>query len=220
MEPVRSESDALKACSGIFVKRVQEECGLLVHHVEAASRKKSCMSVETRNGRIKQVPVLSVYFMDESYRKAADDRGSLSDGLSEQLRKIWQETTIPYGLYLNRKDYCDSGMFIRAVYFEQRCFYDYITNRQSEITALLKSRLGVSPEKLYPAHEGLSIVFSKSDYIEHGIEAEAESLKQEIAAQADRYITGKYHEKIGNASYIRFLHPEMPGYNGYGLWLG
>ena len=220
MEPVRTESEALRACSESFVKRVQEECGLSVHHVEAASRKKSSMSVETTNGRCKQVPVLSVYFRDESYRKAADDRGNLTEEMSGQLRKIWQETTIPYGTYLNRQDYCDSRMYIHAVDFEQRCFYDYITNRQNEITALLKARLGVSPEKLYPAHEGLSIVFSRSDYEARGIGAKAESLKEEIIALADEYISVKYHEQVANASYIRFFHPEMPGYNGYGLWLG
>ena len=63
-------------------------------------------------------------------------------------------------------------------------------------------------------------MFSRSDYEARGIGAKAESLKEEIIALADEYISVKYHEQVANASYIRFFHPEMPGYIGYGLWLG
>lgn len=219
-QSIRNESDALRACSEIFVKRSQEEYGLKIHHAEATSRKNSCMCVETQNGRDKPVPVLDVYFRDESYRKVADDRGRLTAEMSEMLRKLWQETTIPFGMYLNRKDYCDSRMYITAIDFEQRCFYDYVTNRQNEIIALLNAKLGVRPSKLYPSHEGISIVFSASDYAAARVESKAERLREEIIALAGRYITEKYQEKPVITSYIRFLHSEMPGYNGYYLWLG
>lgn len=219
MENVRNESDALKACSTVFVQRASEEFGLDVHHVDADSRKKSCMCVETQNGRSKQVPVLGVYFRDASFQKVVDDRGRLTPELSEQLRKLWQEITIPYGVYLNRKDYCDSRMYVNAFNFEQRCFYDYVSNRQSEISDLLYRRLGVRPERIYPSPECVSIVYSTADFMSLRLEARAESLQEEIFALADRYMTEKYHEKIKKATYIRFLHPGMPGYNAYGLWL-
>ena len=214
------EADALRDCCGSFIKRVQEECGLMIHHVEVTPRQTSCMCVPSRQGGHKTVPVLDIYFRDESYQRVVDDRGRLTDDVNDKLRKLWQETTIPYGRDINRKDYCDARMYITAFHFEKRCFFDFTVNRQDEISALLKNLLGVRPERLYPSVEGISIVYSASDYAALGIEARAESLKKEIITLADRYIADKYWEKIINRSYIRFLHPEMPGYNGYWLWLG
>ena len=94
------------------------------------------------------------------------------------------------------------------------------TNRQNEISALLNRVLGVRPKKLYPALEGINIVYSTPDYMTLGIEVRAEGLKKEIYALAEKYFAEKYQEIIINTSYVRFLHPEMPGYNGYYLWLG
>lgn len=219
MENVRNESDALSACYDAFIQRTQEECGLMIHHVESTSRKMSCMCVESRQGGYKTVPTLSIYFRDESFRKAVDERRQLTDELSEKLRKLWQETTIPYGIYLNRKDYCDSRMYIHAFNFEQRCFYDFTQNRKNEICAMLKSKLGSQPSNLYPDIDGISIVYSTSDYVALEIETKVESLKKEIITLAEKYIFDKYNEDIIITSYIRFLHPEMSGYNGYHLWL-
>ena len=89
MENVRNESDALSACYDAFIQRTQEECGLMIHHVESTSRKMSCMCVESRQGGYKTVPTLSIYFRDESFRKAVDERRQLTDELSEKLRKLW-----------------------------------------------------------------------------------------------------------------------------------
>ena len=126
MGEIRNELDALRACYEVFIKRLQEECELMIHHVEATSRKMSCMCVESRQGGYKSVPTL----------------------------------------------------------------------------------------------EGINIVYSTPDYMALGIEARAEGLKKEIYALAEKYCAEKYQEKIINTSYVRFLHPEMPGYNGYYLWLG
>ena len=111
-------------------------------------------------------------------------------------------------------------MYIHASDFEQKCFYDFVSGRQKEIVELLNSRLGGRPERVYPALEGVNIVYTKADYEALEIETKAESLREEIYAMADRYMCEKYQQKINNVSYIRFMHPEMPGYNGYGLWLG
>ncbi len=219
MENVKSESDALRACYETFIKRSQEEYGLMIHHVEATPRKMSCMCVESKQGGNKLVPVLDIYFRDVSFQKVVDERGQLTDEISEKLRKLWQETTIPYGMFLNRKDYCDSRMYINAFHFEQRCFYDYATNRKNEIIDLLNARTGAKPEKLYPSPEGINIVYPTSDYMALGIEAKAEELRNEIIALARDYIYDKYQDKVTITSYVRFLHPQMPGYNGYWLWL-
>ncbi|MCR5733474.1 MAG: hypothetical protein K6G22_02605 [Lachnospiraceae bacterium] len=213
-------SDALIACCGDFTKRSQEEYGLMIHHVEATSRKMSCMGVESSQGGNKSVPTLDVYFRDGSYQNVVDDRGQITGEMSDRLRKLWQETTIPYGMCLNRKDYCDPRMYITAINFDQRCFYDFAVNSQTEISALLKSLLGVQPQRLYTAFEGISIVYSASDYTVLRIEDKAESLRKEMIVMADKYIADKYKEMIVHTSYIRFLHPEMPGYNAYWLWLG
>lgn len=220
MEGIKNESDALRACCDEFISEISKECGYHTHHVEVTPRKSSCMCVEIENGRNREVPVLDLCFWDDSYQMITDDRGRLKSDISDKLRSLWQETTIPYRMYLDKKEYCDSKMYVFASDFERKCFYDYITGRQSEILELLEKSLGIRPERLYPAHEGINIVYKTSDYIALELDTKAESLKEEIYSLADRYITDKYQQKIKIVSYIRFLHREMPGYNEYGLWLG
>ncbi len=220
MDGIKNESDALRDCSDKFVSDARSEYDLDIHHIEVTSRKNSCISVDTDNGKGRLVPVLDIYFMDDSFQKLVDERKRLKTDVSDKLRKLWQETTILFREYLNKQEYCDPQMYIHASDFEQKCFYDFITNKQTEITELLKNRLGVLPERLYTALEGINIVYTTADYTALELETRADGLREEICALADRYIVEKYRQSIMNVSYVRFLHPEMPGYNGYGLWLG
>ena len=193
MEEIRNEADALRACYEEFIEAAQSECGLAIHHVEATSRRNSCISVETGNGGSSRVPVLDICFRDESFQKVTDDRRQMTEEAGGTLRKLWQKVTVPYGMYFARKD---------------------------EIAVLLENRLGVRPAKLYTAPEGISIVYTAPDYEALDLASEADRLREEIYALADKYITTKYQQRITMVSYVRFLHPEMPGYSGYGLWLG
>ena len=220
MDNINNETEALRACSEEFIADIQREYGLDIHHVEVTLRKNSCIRAETANGDSKVVPALNIYFLDESFSKVIDDRKQLKTDMTDKIRKMWQEATIPYKQYLNKKECCDPHMYIHASDFEQKCFYDFVSGRQKEIVELLNSRLGGRPERVYPALEGVNIVYTKADYEALEIETKAESLREEIYAMADRYMCEKYQQKINNVSYIRFMHPEMPGYNGYGLWLG
>ena len=220
MEEIRNEADALRACYEEFIEAAQSECGLAIHHVEATSRRNSCISVETGNGGSSRVPVLDICFRDESFQKVTDDRRQMTEEAGGTLRKLWQKVTVPYGMYFARKDYCDSRMYLHASDFEQKCFYDFISDRKDEIAVLLENRLGVRPAKLYTAPEGISIVYTAPDYEALDLASEADRLREEIYALADKYITTKYQQRITMVSYVRFLHPEMPGYSGYGLWLG
>ncbi len=220
MDNINNETEALRACSEEFIADIQREYGLDIHHVEVTLRKNSCIRAETANGDSKVVPALNIYFLDESFSKVIDDRKQLKTDMTDKIRKMWQEATIPYRQYLNKKECCDPHMYIHASDFEQKCFYDFVSGRQKEIVELLNSRLGGRPERVYPALEGVNIVYTKADYEALEIETKAESLREEIYAMADRYMCEKYQQKINNVSYIRFMHPEMPGYNGYGLWLG
>lgn len=220
MDNINNETEALRACSEEFIADIQREYGLDIHHVEVTLRKNSCIRAETANGDSKVVPALNIYFLDESFSKVIDDRKQLKTDMTDKIRKMWQEATIPYRQYLNKKECCDPHMYIHASDFEQKCFYDFVSGRQKEIVELLNSRLGGRPERVYPALEGVIIVYTKADYEALEIETKAESLREEIYAMADRYMCEKYQQKINNVSYIRFMHPEMPGYNGYGLWLG
>ena len=220
MDNINNETEALRACSEEFIADIQREYGLDIHHVEVTLRKNSCIRAETANGDSKVVPALNIYFLDESFSKVIDDRKQLKTDMTDKIRKMWQEATIPYRQYLNKKECCDPHMYIHASDFEQKCFYDFVSGRQKEIVELLNSRLGGRPERVYPALEGVIIVYTKADYEALEIETKAESLREQIYAMADRYMCEKYQQKINNVSYIRFMHPEMPGYNGYGLWLG
>ncbi len=220
MDNINNETEALRACSEEFIADIQREYGLDIHHVEVTLRKNSCIRAETANGDSKVVPALNIYFLDESFSKVIDDRKQLKTDMTDKIRKMWQEATIPYKQYLNKKECCDPHMYIHASDFEQKCFYDFVSGRQKEIVELLNSRLGGRPERVYPALEGVNIVYTKADYEALEIETKAESLREEIYAMAERYMCEKYQQKINNVSYIRFMHPEMPGYNGYGLWLG
>ena len=220
MDNINNETEALRACSEEFIADIQREYGLDIHHVEVTLRKNSCIRAETANRDSKVVPALNIYFLDESFSKVIDDRKQLKTDMTDKIRKMWQEATIPYKQYLNKKECCDPHMYIHASDFEQKCFYDFVSGRQKEIVELLNSRLGGRPERVYPALEGVNIVYTKADYEALEIETKAESLREEIYAMADRYMCEKYQQKINNVSYIRFMHPEMPGYNGYGLWLG
>ncbi len=126
MEEIRNEADALRACYEEFIEAAQSECGLAIHHVEATSRRNSCISVETGNGGSSRVPVLDICFRDESFQKVTDDRRQMTEEAGGTLRKLWQKVTVPYGMYFARKDYCDSRMYLHASDFEQKCFYDFI----------------------------------------------------------------------------------------------
>lgn len=147
MDNINNETEALRACSEEFIADIQREYGLDIHHVEVTLRKNSCIRAETANGDSKVVPALNIYFLDESFSKVIDDRKQLKTDMTDKIRKMWQEATIPYRQYLNKKECCDPHMYIHASDFEQKCFYDFVSGRQKEIVELLNSRLGAGPKE-------------------------------------------------------------------------
>lgn len=208
--------DALKACSDKFIFRAHDEYDLNIHHVEVTDRDKSAMGVETSSGKTKIVPVLGVFFKDETYQRIADKRGKIPDDISDSLRKLWQEITIPYGQDINRKKYCDSKMLVFGRSYEGACFYDLFSKRKGEIVTRIKELTGVTPRNFYPAHEGVSVVFETNDYDKLDIER----LQKEVYALACDYTKEEFHETMEPRYYVRIYHPGMKDYNSYGLWLG
>ena len=219
-DSVNKVSDALKECNKLFVKRALEEYGYYVHHVEVADRDNSHFCVDTPNGRSKMVPTICIVFREETLVTIADDKGKIPGDIADSMRKLWQESTIPYGEIINRKKYCDSRMYVFTKSYERTCFYDFITNKKDDVNVFLKRRLGKAPYKIYTAHEGMSIVYETNDFTSLGIESKAAALGKEISDMAVAYVKEKYYETMEPLFYVRFCHPGMKDYNGYGLWLG
>ncbi len=116
------------------------------------------------------------------------------------FEKIWKEKrngSARYDLYGRRYD--DNGSETDWMPTEDRSRLDERISRAGSYFSLARPIPGQQQV------EGISIVYSASDYTALRIEDKAESLRKEM---------------IVHTSYIRFLHPEMPGYNAYWLWLG
>ena len=70
---INSEAEILKTCYKVFVDRAMDWYGLSIHHVKIDKRKDSIMCVDTNGGGYKPVPVLEVYFREETFKKVVND---------------------------------------------------------------------------------------------------------------------------------------------------
>ena len=217
---IDSEAEILKTCYKVFVDRAMDWYGLSIHHVKIDKRKDSIMCVDTNGGGYKTVPVLEVYFREETFKKVVDDRKQITNEVSDNLRDMWWDILHSQENNIERNECFDERMIIHAFSYEQRCFYDFISNCQNEVSDLLKEKLGKRPQKVYPSYRGLNIVYETADYMFLGIEPRAKSLEAAIYKKAQDYVVKKYSEKMDSEFNVKFWHPNMSGYNGYWLWLG
>ena len=214
------EFNKLKVCYKAFVDRAMDQYGFAIHHVKIEKRKESIMCVETGKGKYKDVPVLEVSFREETFKKVVDERGLITKEVSDNLRDMWRDILHPYKEDIDYDECFDEQMIIHAWSYEQRCFYDFISNRQTEVSDLLKAELGKRPENIYPSDRGFNIVYETVDYTLLGIGFKSKRLEKAIYERAQDYVEKKYREIMDSEFHVKFWHPNMRGYNSYYLWLG
>lgn len=217
---IDSEAEILKTCYKVFVDRAMDWYGLSIHHVKIDKRKDSIMCVDTNGGGYKPVPVLEVYFREETFKKVVNDGKHIANEVSDNLRDMWWDILHSQENNIERNECFDERMIIHAFSYEQKCFNDFISNCQNEVSDLLKEKLGKRPQKVYPSYRGLNIVYETADYMFLGIEPRAKSLEAAIYKKAQDYVVEKYSEKMDSEFNVKFWHPNMSGYNSYWLWLG
>lgn len=222
MEGIKnSEANILSTCYKVFIDRAIEWYGFAVHHVKLVKRKDSHMGVETGYKKCKDVPVLEVNFREETYKKLVDERDCLTEEVSDNLRDMWWDILHPYEEYIDRDQCFDDRMLIEPYSYEQRCFLDFISNRQNEVSSLLEEKLGKRPNRIYPSNKGFNIVYETVDYMFLGIGRKSKSLEKAIYEKAQDYVMEKYRESMDYPDFfVKFWNPNMRGYNGYWLWLG
>lgn len=216
---IHGTSEILNACCEAFVERARGWYGFNIHHVEVTKRADSSMSVDAKGGH-RTVPVLGIYFREETFSRVVDDRKQIKDSIADDLRDIWNDLTLPYRDDFDRDEYSDGRMYVHAWCYEQKCFYEFISNSVEQISDLLKNAAGFVPYKIYPSHDGINIVYETADYLNAGIDAKENDLRNEIYKLAQAYVAERFRESMEPSFYVKFWHPKMRGYNGYGLWLG
>ena len=63
-------------------------------------------------------------------------------------------------------------------------------------------------------------IHGTEEILNAGIDAKGNDLRNEIYKLAQAYVAERFRESMEPSFYVKFWHPKMRSYNGYGLWLG
>ena len=167
----------------------------------------------------KRVPYLKLLAKGKSYERLIghpERMGLIDDSSREKVLEIYRAS-------LDRNDseyseYYDSKMYIGVSRYEEMCYSDYAYNHKNEVEHFLKTLLGKTPKSVYASSApGLNIVYDTKVYHSLKLEDRKNEIQGKIRDMADAFVEGKYGLGIKIDFEVKLWHPQMQGYNGYGL---
>lgn len=191
------------------MKEILQEQGISILGIRVIPRNESKICVR-KNGRLVDIPCLYLLtgeaeynlFQQEAYKNIAVS--------------AWQKAVRESGLASD--EYYDSDMHIGASNMHRKYLEEFARGRKRQIREYLYKTLHGEPWRIYASSTpGVYIVYETEDYKKLEIESCGEKLAEDIRKMAGEYVKQQYGAEIPCWLSVEFLHPEMEGYNGYGL---
>lgn len=197
-------------------KKSLEDMGLPCPLVVAENRKNSCYAARRHT-----VPVLRLYAVSsEVYRRFIGDpprMGLLAEDTAATVRQIWRELCGQYGCDI--KACCDNDMYVFLSNIQADVFTRVLREHKQELERFVTERLQMPVKYFFVSSQpACNIIFaSKEDYRRaEALFGKAEAgLRETAEVYARQMLKNVPTEK--EILKINFWHPDMPGYNGYGL---
>ena len=210
-----NRSSLLMDFSNVFITSMKDKLNIDVADATVLKRTDSYFAAD--NG--KRVPCLKIMTKGNSYERLIghpERMGLIDDSLREKVLEIYRESLDENDLEYS--DYYDSMMYIEVSRYEKICYSDYAYNHKDEVEHYLKILIGKTPKSIYASSvPGLNIVYETEDYLSLKLEDRKDEIQGKIRNMADAFVEGKYGPGIKMDFKVTFWHPQMPGYNGYGL---
>ena len=209
---IQDNPEVAKECYQEFVRRAATEYGYNIAYINVVKRCDSAMHAETKSdylGRI--VPILQIYVKEDSLKK--EDPG---------FKALWKAVTKERENEFDLNEYYDKKMYVTVFSYEGTVYHEYVKDHRQEISDYLYGKVFARPSQIYQGYQpdGITVVFTPEDYAKRRIDKKEEELRKGILRLIDIYVLNKYMTKMEHEFYIDFKHPDMPGFNGYHLFLG
>ena len=206
-------SDTLKQS---FISSLREELDLNIADIQVMSVKESCFIAENSD---KKVPYLKLLAVSDSYDRIIgkpERMGLIDTGARSRILSLWSDS-----LNSSPKEkelFCNEMMYIGVGRYETFCYRSFAYDKKEDVNRYLISRLKKGPKNIYAnSLPGINIVYETDDYISLGIDKIKDELESHIIEMAEESIERSCGQRIECNLTVRFLHPLMEGYNGYGL---
>ncbi len=168
-----------------------------------------------------KVPVLYLYAENsEVYRRfigLPPRMGLLAEDIAKEVRRLWRQLCEQHAC--NTENYYDKDMYIFLNNIQDTVFTRALRDCKQEIQLFLTQCLQMSVNKIYVnSRPSCNIVFaSQEDYRRSSVLfGKAESgIRKIIYNRAEQLFKNDSLEE--NVLQVVFWHPDMEGYNGYGL---
>ena len=199
-----------------FIKAMKESLNLNIAEVSFDRRSDSFFSAG-EDSRV--VPYLRLMALGKSYDELIGEperMGLVDESRVPEIRTLWRET-----LDRNAEDYnewYDELMYIGIGRYDDLCFSKFAYEHKDEVFNYLVKRLGKPPKAVYASSSpGINIVYETADYKTLMIEYKQDNMIYDIKEMAKQFVKKEYGGEIVCNLHVKFWHPEMQGYSGYGL---
>ena len=202
--------------TGRFIKAMKETMDMNIVGVRFTKRSESYFSAGQNN---RLVPYLKLLALGKSYDDLIGEparMGLVDESRYLEIRTLWRES-------LDRDaqdftDWYDKKMYIGVDRYDDMVFSEFAYEHKAEVMDYLVKKLGRTPRDIYAASSpGINIVYETAYYNKLMIEYKKDNMIHDIIDMAKQFVRDKYGDGIACNLYVRFWHPEMEGYSGYGL---
>lgn len=187
-----------------------------------------CPASESRfaarvKGKLIKIPSMSLYAKADEALKLLKVKHDISGVLEEHFKPtvmaIWRDVCIRYNV--DTDEYCGDDIHISVGVIEGIIYNNTIrdNNCREEVANAVFRISGRHPKHVYCSSlPSYNIVMETVDYYAADIADRKDIMTAEIRRIAEKHVTEKYQGvHLENPLDVRFYHPEMPTYNGYGL---
>lgn len=200
-----------------FIPVLRDKLGIEAVDVWIMKRRDSFFAAGKKH---KTVPYLNIKVKHADYEKIICDyrpQGQVNEEYSQKILAVWLDYVS--AKYEDYQEYYDPRMYIGTDCFDDECFEMFAREQKQLVKQYLERFLGKAPDKIYASSmPGIYIVYSTLDYmfLNLGNDGLRNKVRDGIIGLAREHVEKQYGELTCNLD-VKFYHPRMKEYNGYGL---
>lgn len=200
-----------------FIPVLKDKLGIEAPDVWIMKRSDSVFAAGKKH---KTVPYLEIKAKHSDYEKIICDyrpQGLVNEDYYQKISAVWFDYVS--SKYEDYGEYYDPKMYIGTDCFDDECFEMFAREQKPLVKQYLTDFLGKAPDKIYASSmPGIYIVYSTLDYLflNLGKDEFRNKVRDGIIKLARDHVEEKHGELTCNLD-VKFYHPRMKEYNGYGL---
>lgn len=173
---------------------------------------------ESEKKYFKKIPRLHLYIRTIKAYKKLEINDHISKPKNKEyikkVRVIWKNIIKPDMI----SGYYDDDMSIKFLSFPKHYFISKIYNLKEDIKKSIVKLNITQPKEIYcSSNPAFNIIFSDySDYQAAKLNNDFDLISNKIKEIMTKHINQEYKHLVGKFNFIRFLHPDMKGFNWYG----